>query len=199
MPWPLHGLTLATPGLVLRGMTEADALALAAVMPDDLGRDPDIPSLGFDVEQAYWRQLGGWRVEDWVVPFTVVHEDVPIGVQALEGKHFAMLRVVDSYSWLVPAVRGKGYGKQMRAAVLDLAFRGLGATHAISQAWDDNAASLAVSRALGYVENGVFVQRRDGAAGRMQHLVLTADAFRSPWPVTITGLEPCLPLFGLAT
>ena len=179
-------------------MTEGDALALAAVAPDDLGRDPDLPSLGFDIEQAYWRAMGGWRVEDWVLPFTVLHDGVPVGVQALEGKHFAICRVVDSYSWLVTGMRGKGLGKQMRAAVLELAFRGFGAAQAITEAWEDNAASLAVSRAMGYVENGVFVQRRDGAAGRMQHLVLPAEAWVSPFPVTLVGVEACLSLLGVS-
>ncbi|MDP9183521.1 MAG: GNAT family N-acetyltransferase, partial [Actinomycetota bacterium] len=172
MAWPLHALILTTPDLQLRGMNEADALALAAVRPDDFSVDPDLPSLGFDIEQSYWRQMGGWRVDDWVMPFTVLHEGAPIGVQALEGKHFAVRRVVDSYSWLVREARGQGFGKQTRAAVLQLAFQGLGATHAISEAWDDNASSLAVSRAMGYEENGVMVERRDGGVGRTQHVVL---------------------------
>ena len=197
MTWPLHALTLTTPDLLLRGMTEADAHALAAVKPDDFTVDPDLPSVGFDVEQSYWRQMAGWRVDDWVLPFTVVHEGVPIGVQALEGKHFAVRRVVDSYSWLVRSARGQGYGKQMRAAVLSLAFEGLGATHAITEAWDDNVASLSVSRALGYTPNGVMVERRDGGTGRMQHLVLPAEQWSCPVPVRIAGLEPCLPLLGL--
>ena len=197
MAWPLPGLTLTTPDLVLRGMTEADAHALAAVRPDDFSVDPDLPSIGYDVEQAYWRQMAGWRVDDWVLPFVVLHKGAPIGVQALEGKHFAVRRVVDSYSWLVRDARGHGFAKQMRAAVLELAFTGLGATHAVSEAWDDNGPSLAVSRAMGYVENGVMVERRDGGVGRMQHVVLPAERWSCPFPVTVDGLEPCLPLFGL--
>ena len=199
MPWPPHALILTTPDLVLRGMTESDALALAAIAPDDLGTDPDRPSLGHDVEQAYWRAMGTWQHDDWVLPLTVSHEGVPVGVQALEGKHFAVVRVVDSYSWLVKPARGKGIGKQMRAAVLELAFRGLGAVEAISEAWDDNAASLGVSRAMGYADNGVLRQRRDGGVGRMRHVVLSADTWTSPYPVSIQGFEPCLPLFGLGT
>jgi RimJ/RimL family protein N-acetyltransferase len=197
MGWPLPALVLTTPDLVLRGMSEADALALAAVAPDDLARDPDLPSIGYDVEQTYWRHMGQWRLDDWVLPFTVLRDGEPIGVQALEGKHFLIRRVVDSYSWLVRPARGKGMGKQMRAAVLELAFRGLGATHAISEAWDDNTASLRVSEAMGYERNGVMIERRDGGVGRMQHVVLPAEGWQSPVEVTISGLEPCLPLFGL--
>lgn len=197
MSWPLHGLVLTTPDLVLRGMTEADALALGSAAPDDLGRDPDRPSVGYDVEQAYWRALGTWQIDDWVLPFTVVHEDTPVGVQALEGKHFPLLRVVDSYSWLVPSVRGRGLAKQMRAAVLELAFAHLGAQRAISEAWEDNVTSLGVSWRLGYAENGMDTMRRDGGVGHMQRVRLDVRDWICPYPVTVSGLEPCLALFGL--
>jgi RimJ/RimL family protein N-acetyltransferase len=120
-------------------------------------------------------------------------------VQALEGKDFRLRRVVDSYSWLVRDARGQSVGKQMRAAVLELAFRGLGARHAISEAYEDNDASLGVSHALGYKDNGRSVERRDDREETVwsQHVLLAASDWSAPWPVTIEGLEPCLPLFGL--
>jgi RimJ/RimL family protein N-acetyltransferase len=200
MAWPLHALRLVTPDLELRGITEADALALAAVVPDDLAHNPELPDLGHRVEQNYWRELGGWKVDDWVLALTVVHDGSPIGVQAIEGKDFLVRRVVDSYSWLISSARGRGLGKQMRAAALSLAFERLGATHAVTEANEDNAASLGVSRALGYKENGVSVELNDDRTGSVSrhHLALAADEFTSPWPVTIEGLEPCLALFGLA-
>jgi RimJ/RimL family protein N-acetyltransferase len=199
MAWPLHGLTLTTPDLVLRVMTEADALALGEVVPDDVTMDPSHPDLGARVEQTYWRHMAQWRHESWVLPFTVLRDGVPLGVQALEGKDFSVRRVVDSYSWLVTGARGQGVGKQMRAAVLELAFRGLGAAYAVSEAYADNAASLGVSRALGYGPNGFGVEKRDDGSGpvRMEHVVLAAADWHPPWPVEIGGLEPCLPLLGL--
>lgn len=197
MTWPPHAIVLTTPSLVLRAMTEADAYALAAVVPEDLEHSPRLPgfSSGANVLQAYWSQLGQWRAEDWVLPFTVVHDDVPIGLQALEGKDFRVRRTVDSYSWLVSSARGRGLGKQMRAAVLSLAFDHLEAKYAITEAWEDNAASLGVSRALGYVDNGVDLHTREGGAGRMQRLILPRAAWTSPVPVTVSGLEGCLPFF----
>ncbi len=199
MSWPLHGLVLTTPDLVLRAMNEADALALGELVPADVTTDPAHPDLGYRVEQTYWRQLGQWRPEDWVLPFTVLSGGRPIGVQALEAKDFAVRRVVDTYSWLLPSARGQGHGKQMRAAVLDLAFVGLGARYATSEAYADNAASLGVSKSLGYVDNGFGVEKRDDGSGpvRMQHVVLAANDWRSPWPVTISGLQDCLALFGV--
>ena len=46
--------------------------------------------------------------------------------------------------------QGQGIGTQMRAAVLQLAFQGLGAQQAVSAAFEGNPASLRVSRKLGY-------------------------------------------------
>jgi RimJ/RimL family protein N-acetyltransferase len=199
MSWPLHGLVLTTPDLELRVMDEQSAAVLSGLLPEDVGRDPRYPSLGHDVLQTYWRHMGQWQVEDWALPFVVLRDGQPLGVQALEGKDFLVRRVVDSYSWLVHAGRGQGIGKQMRTAVLELAFRGLGARHAISEAYEDNAASLSVSRALGYKDNGVSLERRDDTEETVwsQHLLLAAADWRPAWEVSISGLEPCLPLFGL--
>ena len=91
-------------------------------------------------------------------------------------------------------------GKQMWAAVLTLAFGPLGARFAITSAWSDNRASLGVSRALGYVDNGVTAARRDDVAGEMTHLRLTRDRWTdSGWPdqVTVSGVEECMMFFGL--
>ena len=86
----------------------------------------------------------------------------------------------------------------MRAAVLHLAFAGLGAEYATSGAFVDNHASLGVSRKLGYAEDGVQRVARRGRPATEQRLRLD----RSGWeahrtvPVEIEGLAPCLPLLG---
>ena len=87
----------------------------------------------------------------------------------------------------------------MRAAVLHLAFEGLGAQHAVSGAFEDNAASLGVSRKLGYRDDGIALHAVRGHPAVEQRLRLTRDgwlATRSV-PVQIEGLAPCLPLFGV--
>ncbi len=196
MTWPLHSLVLTTPSLVLRGMTETDAVALAAVVPDDLEADPRLAhvSPAADVLQAYWRNAGTWQPTGWVLPFVVMHDGVPIGVQGLEGKDFAVRRTVDTHSWLVAGARGRGLGKQMRAAVLTLAFSHLDAAFAVTEAWSDNAASLGVSRSLGYVDNGVDVHP---GPRLMQRMLLDRAAWTSPVPVSVSGVDDCLPLFGI--
>ena len=82
----------------------------------------------------------------------------------------------------------------MRAAVLSLAFDHLDAQWAITEARADNAASLGVSRSLGYADNGVDVQAGPRV---MQRLLMQRDSWVCPVPISVSGLEGCLPLFGL--
>lgn len=208
--WPMFGIRLRTPDLELRHLTEADLATLVSIVPPDVEQDPrsttyagldDARNRGVVVHQDYWRARGTWTPESWELSFGVFLGDELLGYQGLEGDDFARLRTVDSSSFLVPGARGRGLGKQMRAAVLALAFGSLGARFAITSAWDDNHATLGVSRALGYVDNGVTAHRRGDGAGEMVHLRLARDAWSSSgWPeqVAVSGVEACLPFFGLS-
>lgn len=196
MGWPPHGLVLRTPDLVLRGMTEADAVALEEVFPADVGTDPDLIDIGHPVLQSYWRAVASWKPSTWELPLVVEHDGRRIGAQALEGKDFGLLRTVDTWSWLVPSARGRGFGRQMRAAVLSLAFAHLGAVRAISSAYSTNTASLGVSHHLGYTDNGVDLHRDGDQVVRMQRLALEAADWVPPFPVEVEGVAPCLPLLG---
>jgi RimJ/RimL family protein N-acetyltransferase len=207
--WPLLDLRLKVAGLQLRPMCEADQLPLAELLPDDVELDPaatrypglDEPTsrrvIGF---QHYWRSYGSWSPQHWRLNFCVRADGELIGVQELEATEFPQLRTVDSSSYLVPQARGRGIGKQMRRAVLALAFGPLQAEAAISSAWQGNLASLAVSRALGYQFNGESLQSGADGVGTMVHLRLR----RLDWlagagadGVQITGFDECLPYFGL--
>jgi RimJ/RimL family protein N-acetyltransferase len=86
----------------------------------------------------------------------------------------------------------------MRAAVLELAFRGLGAETARSGAIDGNVASLRVSEKLGYRQVGRSTVAPRGEEVGHADLELRREDWQPPFPVEIEGLEPCLPLFGLS-
>jgi RimJ/RimL family protein N-acetyltransferase len=207
--WPMFDLRMTTPDLHLRHLSEADLAPLAAILPDDAEQDPSSTSYpgldrdrnrGVVVHQDYWRARGSWRPESWALSFGVFRDGELVGYQGLEGDDFARLRTVDSSSFLVPAARGQGLGKQARAAVLALAFGSLGARFAITSAWTDNYASLAVSRALGYVDNGVSADRRGETMGEMAHMRLTREQWlKSDWAerVDVAGLDECMAFFGL--
>ena len=208
--WPLFDLGLSTPGLRLRPMTEADLGPIADLLPDDVEQDPgpaqyDLGDPRIDRGivscQAYWRAYGSWRPRAWRLPFVARSPAGEIlGVQELEGDDFPALRTVDSSSFLVTAARGRGLGKQMRTAVLALAFGPLAAEAAITSAWHDNHASLGVSRALGYRPNGESLHAHPGRVDVLTHMrLLRADWLASGAgdQVEITGFDPCRPLFGL--
>src|SRR5258708_4778253 len=85
----------------------------------------------------------------------VIRDGVVVGIQGIGGRDFAVLREVHTGSWLGRRYQRQGIGTQMRAAVLHLAFEGLGAKSAVSAAFEDNPASLGVSRKLGYRDGGI--------------------------------------------
>lgn len=211
--WPLFDLRLRVGDLTLRPTTEADLPTLAALQPADVEQDPSLPAYGpFDAPltraartyQFYWRSWGAWRPDSWNLGFAVERAGRIIGEQSLEAKDFALLETVETASWLLVGERGRGLGKLMRTAVLALAFDGLGAQVAETEAWHHNAASLGVSRSVGYLPNGVYRHASSapeavGGADDMVRMRLTADRWRELHPhpgVTIEGLTPCLPFFG---
>jgi len=115
----------------------------------------------------------------------------------LEAERFAVLRSAKTGSWLGRDHQGKGIGKEMRAAALQLLFDGLDAVMAYSGAWHDNAASLGVSRALGYEQNGDLIQPRRAEPDRQILLKLPREKWQRREDITIQNLEPCLELFGV--
>lgn len=117
----------------------------------------------------------------------------------LEAEHFPALRTVDSGSWLARTARGRGLGVAMRMAVLGLAFDHLGALAAVTSARSDNAASLGVSRRIGYAFNGVSLNDSGRGLVELSHMRLTEKDWQAHGhgrEVAVDGYEPCRPWFG---
>ncbi|MBV9935785.1 MAG: GNAT family N-acetyltransferase, partial [Actinobacteria bacterium] len=185
----------ALAGLAARGIHSPDSMPFAIPW----STQPS-PKLEREALQHYWKSRGEFTAARWALPFATVVNGEVVGTQAVHAADFVITRAVDSGSWLGQAHQGKGIGKEMRAAMLHLAFAGLGAQVAYSGAWHDNPASLGVSKALGYRTNGDQIRARLDRPTRMINLKLP----RTTWEKTrrddivIEGLEPCLDLFGLA-
>lgn len=209
--WPLFALRLVTSRLVLRLPGDDDLAALArlieegihdpAQMPFDDPPWTDEPSPGRERAwlQRQWQQRAAWDPAQWRLRLLAEHEGQPVGMQDLVAASFPSLGVVSTYSWLGRAWQGRGFGKEMRAAVLALAFDRLGARQAESTAFEDNHASVGVSRALGYEENGREWMLRRGSPAPAVRFRMTPALWRAlarP-PTAIEGLEACLDLFGL--
>lgn len=208
--WPLTGLRLRTPRLELRwpALGDLDELAtLAAAGVHDPGVQPfsvawtDMPPAerATGTLRYHWAQWGSWQPADWSLDLVVVQAGAVVGVQGLKGRDFAILREVSTGSWLGRSHQGQGIGTEMRAAVLALAFDGLRAQYARSTAHSDNAASITVSRRLGYAEEGIERLVVRGSAITAQRYRLDRPGWRAHRfaPVEISGLESCLPWFGL--
>ncbi|WP_113699263.1 GNAT family N-acetyltransferase [Nonomuraea lactucae] len=206
--WPLFALRLTAPRLELRlpSLDDLDELADRAL---EGVHDPGLMPFGVPWTDAPAAELPGnvvrfhlgviarWQPEQWSCNFVAVHEGRVIGCQELSATGFRVTREVHTGSWLGRAHQGAGLGTEMRAAVLHLAFAGLAAETARSEAFLDNPASLRVSRKLGYRPDGLSVHQVRGRRAIQQRLRLDRDDFTSPVPVEIHGLEACLPHFGL--
>ena len=158
---PLFGLCLRTPRLELRLPTEKELVALAGVaqsgvhppheMPflipwtDNLGS----PSFTEDFVGYHFDVRSKWHPDDWSLQLCVWAEVSPIGNQVIRAESFSRERTAFSGSWLARSHHGTGYGTEMRAAIPELAFSGLGAVAAGSGALEGNFASARVSEKLG--------------------------------------------------
>ncbi|TDB78872.1 N-acetyltransferase [Actinomadura sp. KC216] len=208
--FPLLGLRLKTPRLELRLPSSEELADLAEVAAAGVHDPETMPFLvpwtdrpaaeiARGVVQYHWSRLGNWTPQDWSLNLAVFHNGSAIGVQDISALDLAITRRVATGSWLGRRYQGQGIGTEMRAAVLHLAFAGLDAQEAASSAFADNPASHAVSRKLGYQPNGVDRRVIRGALTIDHRLLLTRTAWEQhrTIPVTIDGLTPCLPLFGL--
>ena len=131
--------------------------------------------------------------------FAVVVDGRAVGTQEITGAQFPRLRTVETFSWLTRSAQGRGLGKEMRESVLHFAFEGLGAERALSEAFEDNAPSGGVSRAVGYERDGTTWALRKGEPAPMARYVLMRRAWeeRRRADIEVRGLEGCLPLLGL--
>jgi RimJ/RimL family protein N-acetyltransferase len=149
--------------------------------------------------KGYWGARAKTSPEWWFTPFVVVSEGRLVGMQEMVAVDFPYLRTVNSASWLGLPHQGRGIGKEMRAAILQLAFVGFGALRAESDAFHENDRSNGVSCSLGYEPNGTVIARRPSGGAMMDRHLLTREAWepRRRDDIEIDGLSPCLECLGL--
>lgn len=208
---PLYGLRLRTDRLELRWPDEEEIVALARLAQTGVHEPDEMPFVvpwtdrladSDFIEQFVAFHTGlrhDWSPEDWSLELGVWAADELIGVQGILGHHFLATHEVKTGSWLAQSFHRRGYGTEMRAAVLELAFHGLGADAALTSALDGADASVRVSQKLGYVDDGESAIEVRGERRLDRRMRLTRDRWidRERISVRISGLEPCIPLFGL--
>src|SRR5207237_1250694 len=154
----LSDLRLRTPRLELRLPTDDELVELYHVAEGGIHPPDEMPffipwtdDLNEDAFLAFHREaLESWSPDRWSCNFVTFLDGRAIGTQGVEAKGFAAERLVDTGSWLGAPFQRRGYGFEQRAAVLEFAFRGLGARAATSGALAHNIASQRISEKLGY-------------------------------------------------
>jgi RimJ/RimL family protein N-acetyltransferase len=186
--WPLYDLRLRTERLELRLPKDDEIVALSAVAKAGIHPPGEMPfgvawttkpSPRFEREfiQWHWLQRAEWTPAAWSLELAVFLDGRPIGSQALAARGFGTFHAVNTGSWLGKADQGRGLGKEMRSAVLAMAFNGLGAEVATTEAFLDNPASAGVSRSLGYLPNGRGSIAPEGVARETERYRMT----RADW------------------
>ena len=202
--WPVLGIRVRTPVVELFVPDQHDLEALARLAAEGVYDPqnrylPRTPVGGWEEVASpeaerrflryFWAALADWQPERWNLMLAARAGGDIVGVQEVGAQHFKLTRTVSTGSWIGRRYQGAGYGKAVREAVLHLAFEGLGAERADTAAWVTNHASIGVSRALGYRDNGTTTRAAEGRRVERVNLTLSRSDWRGPArDFTISGI-----------
>lgn len=186
--WPLFDLVVRTPRLTVRYLDDAlaaELATLAAAGIHDAGTMPfaipwtDVPSpeLERNAFRFYWQSRAETTPASWNLNFAVLEDDQVVGSTSMIANAFPAVRAFETGSWLGRRFQGRGVGTEMRVASLHLGFLGFDASTATTGAFEDNQASLGVTRKLGYQPNGVALHERRGERAQSQRFLMTRQHF----------------------
>jgi RimJ/RimL family protein N-acetyltransferase len=204
--WPPFDLRVTCGPLTLRALRDDDFPEALALVHRGVHPAEEMPFYvpwtdlrGAEQERAFqqhhWRQRAELSPQSWALDLGAWYDDTFVGCQGVRTSDFAITRTGETGSWLGLEHQGRGIGTLMRQAICVLAFDHLGFTEVTSGAFEDNPASLAVSRKVGYRREGAERLVRRGAAALNVRLVLTPDALhRPPYDVEVEGAEAFLEL-----
>lgn len=210
---PTFGLRVRWDDLELRLPDDAELLALASLAADGV-HDLDVVPYSWpwtrgtsdevkrNVLAHQWRNRGRTAADDWVLSLAVFSSGEIVGEQQVSAKYFPVTRSGDTGSWLGRRHHGQGIGTRMRLMVLHLAFEGFDAAEMVSDAHDDNPASNAVSRRLGYTANGTRATAREGRSVIENSYRMTREQWDARpddlrTEITLEGVPPVRRLFGI--
>lgn len=182
--WPLFDLEVVTPHLALCYVTDELGATLATLAAKGI-HDPatmpftepwtDVPSPELERNSLtyYWRNRAETSVQRWNLDLAVLVDGSVVGMCSIHAEDFPGNRRLTTGSWLGLAHQGRGLGKEVRQAALHVIFAGFDAGLAVTRAWHDNAASLAVTRSLPYLETVRTVELRHDRPDTMVAFAMT--------------------------
>ncbi|GEP28744.1 succinyl-CoA transferase Rv0802c [Cryobacterium levicorallinum] len=190
--WPPFGLTVTCGPVTLTPVRDSDLPSLVALAQSGIHARTEMPfgfpwTLGSTDEvrlrlmQYHWAQRAAMEPASWTLETTVRFNDEIVGCQSISTRDYLITRTGETGSWLGEKHHGQGIGTLMRQTIAAFMFDHLKAAEVTSAAFTDNPASLAVSRKVGYQDNGVDrLKRRDGEVALSKKLVLTAESLSRP-------------------
>lgn len=197
---PLLGLRITAGPVELRGITDDLLGPLAELAMRGIHDEGSMPfetpwTRTTDVDmprqyaQFHWRVRADFSVEKWLMPLAVLWEGQLAGTQGLTARNYLVTRTGVTGSWLGREFQGRGIGTAMRQVMCAFAFDCLDAECITSSANMDNPASLAVSRKVGYQDNGLDITCIEGKSVESRRFILKpADLIRFPQALTVIGL-----------
>ncbi len=209
--WPTYQLRITTPRLQLRLPGDDDIGRLARLAGEGIHPPSERPFLtpwtdGTADETAqfvlrwHWGRLSDWAVDDWRLGLGVFARwGDPLGMVTLRARNFGVVREVTTSSWIGLPHQGTGFGTEARRGVLALAFDHLHAEAALTEVFQDNHASQAVSRKLGYEPDGISRDARGSEVLVSDRLRLSRSRWDdgAPLDIVVDGVEACRHLFGV--
>ncbi len=208
--WAPFALRVQCGPLELRAIADEDIPVIVDLVLDGVHEPGQMPfaqpwteapwhELARNTAAYYWSTRASFSPNDWTLDLVVRLDGQIVGVQGFHALDYLVVRTGETGSWLGRAHQGRGIGTTMRQVICALLFDHLDAHEITSAAFLDNPASLAVSRKVGYVDNGTFrEQRRPGELARSRKLLLTRDRFIRPeHPVHVEGAAALRTAIGL--
>ena len=207
---PLLALRITAGPVELRGVTD-DLLGPLAELATDI-HDADFMPFGFpwsltpaaemplNVAQYHWGKRASFSPAKWNADFAVFYGDELVGSQGFTTEDYLVKRGGETGSWLNRRFQGRGIGTAMRQVICAFLFDHLDAQYITSTAFTDNPASLAVSRKVGYKDNGDDHFNRLGKHAIMHRIILEpADLVRYEHDLKVEGLPEFRKSIGLDT
>jgi RimJ/RimL family protein N-acetyltransferase len=208
--WPLFDLKITTPNLEI---IVPDDAVIHEIGNASLGNilDPDrleffahpewtqlkAPEYQQQHIQHYWGNRANWSFDKWTLNVAALHDGKPIGGASLNGVDFQKTRSIETGSWILKDYRGRGFGKELRAGLIVLGFDFISAYLMTSTANKENAPSNAVSKSLGYQENGQTSIHKP--CDSIRYLLTRADwkENKPDWAdqIKVSGYENCRRMF----